>query len=211
MQKSKIPNSLQAKKLKSHKLQAIRGFTLVEMLVSISVFMIVMLVAAGSILSIINANSKAQSIKSVMNNLNFVIENMAKNIRVGTDYKCYPSGSLTCTGGENGIEFTSYKDSDGVGGNDVVIYRYKENDTINHTGSIQRCMEINGIICPTTIDNDSNFSALTAPEVKISKMLFYVVNPGVPRVLITIKGYAGTKESARTYFNLQTTVSQRAF
>ena len=60
------------------------GFTLVEMLVSISVFLVVMLVAASSLLSIIDGNNKAQSLKSAINNLNFALEDMEKNIRVGT-------------------------------------------------------------------------------------------------------------------------------
>ena len=48
--------------------------------------MVVMTVASGSLASIIDGNGKAQSLKSAVNNLNFAMENMEKNIGVGTDY-----------------------------------------------------------------------------------------------------------------------------
>ena len=41
------------------------GFTLLEMIVAIGVFSVVMLVAAGSLLSIVSANRKAQAQKAV--------------------------------------------------------------------------------------------------------------------------------------------------
>ena len=172
-----------------------RGFTLIEMLVSISVFMVVMLVAASSLLSIIDGNSKAQSLKSAINNLNFAIESMQKNIRVGTSYLGRTSCSLesdTCIG------FVSYKDSDNDSNKDYVLYRYNNQ-------SIEKCISLTGsATC-------SNFTRLTAPEVKITSMKFYIDNSSQPRVLITVSGEAGTKQRIKTNFNLQTTVSQRSF
>lgn len=194
-------NSYQLKAILSafRNLQPKKGFTLVEMLVSISVFMVVMLVAAGSLLSIIDANNKAQSLKSAINNLNFALESMQKNIRVGTNY----SGA-SCSPADTCIIFDSYKDLNGDGNmnNDTVIYKY--NDTEE---SIGRCENISGVTCNLS----SNFTRLTAPEVKITDMKFYVDNSFQPRVLITVSGKAGSKARTQTDFNLQTTVSQRAF
>ena len=69
-----------------------RGFTLVEMIVSVALFGIVMLVAVGALLSVVAANRQSQAIKTVINNLNFALESMSRNILTGSNYRC-PSGS----------------------------------------------------------------------------------------------------------------------
>lgn len=177
----------------SYKLKADRGFTLVEMLVSISVFLVVMLVAASSLLSIIDGNAKAQSLKSAINNLNFALESMQKNIRVGKDYPT-SSGSI--------FQFTSYEDSDNSGANDTVIYKLIGE-------SIKRCVVAGSNSC----SGNDKFTTITAPEVHIDYINFYPSVSGTenPRVLIVVGGYAGEKERIKTKFNLQTTVSQRPF
>ncbi len=204
-----IMNTINTKKIKSYlaknircepstmrKLKANRGFTLVEMLVSIGVFTVVMTVASGSLLSIIDANNKAQSLKSAVNNLNFAIESMAKNIRVGSKY-------TSCSSDNSCIGFTSNTDSDGDTNNDFITYKYDNK-------SIERCVNLTG--SPTC----NNFIRMTAGGVTINNLKFYIVTgdevsnkPG--RVLIIISGEAGTKEKIKTKFNLQTTVSQRSF
>lgn len=178
------------------------GFTLLEMLVSISVFLVVMLVASSSLLSIIDANQKAQSLKSAINNLNFALESMEKNIRVGTNYSA--SG---CSSANTCIIFDSYKDLDGMGDfdnlSDLVIYRHNGN-------SIERCETTPSIKCDDPINDP--FTRMTSAEVKITDMKFYISSLPTPqRVLITISGKAGAKEKTQTKFNLQTTVSQRTF
>lgn len=165
------------------------GFTLVETLVSISVFMVVMTVAAGSLLSIIDGNGKAQSIKSAVNNLNFAIESMAKEIRMGSGYGC----AGTCTSGVDNISFTSYRDSNNSGSNDSVVYK------------------LNGSLIERCVDGDT-CQQMTAEEVKIESLKFYIVGTEPARILVAISGTAGgTKVKLQTTFNLQTTVSQRSF
>lgn len=183
----------------SRNLSSTRGFTLVEMLVSISVFMVVMTVATTSLLSIIDGNNKAQSLKSAINNLNFALESMQKNIRVGTNY----SGGTNCPEEDTCIIFDSYKDlnDDSDMDNDTVIYRYNNTDK-----SIERC-ENPGFSC----NLKSKFTRLTAPEVEVKSLKFYISSSQPPRVLITLRGETGSKQKIKTNFNLQTTVSQRAF
>ncbi len=50
-----------------------RGFTLIEMIVAVAVFSIVMVVGAGALLSIVDANRRGQAQQTVINNLNFAI------------------------------------------------------------------------------------------------------------------------------------------
>ena len=49
------------------------GFSLIEIMVSLAIFSIVVLVATGALLSILNANKKTQALKAVVNNFNFAL------------------------------------------------------------------------------------------------------------------------------------------
>jgi type II secretory pathway pseudopilin PulG len=182
------------------------GFTLVEMLVSIAVFMVVMTVAVGSLVSIIDANRKAQAIKNVVNNINFALESISKDMRMGTDYSCYLNSSYVgdCSDLGIGVKYKSPK------GN-YVHYRFVKNPS-DGQGNVQRCVEGASVNCPT-----SGWESLTAPteNINITNMNFYVFGSSKtdslqPKVLITLEGVAGTKDTIKTVFNLQTTVTQRA-
>ncbi len=171
-----------------------KGFTLVEMLVSIAVFMVVMTVAVGSLVSVIDANRKAQSVKSVMNNLSFALESMGKTIRVGRDYTSSEdnkSFSFVYPGDFNQDDVLSAE------GGDRITYKFREN--LDGTGEITRQVE-------------GDFEVpITAPEVRIKKLGFYTDNIENLRVLIAIDGVAGTKEKTKTDFSIQTTVTRIGF
>lgn len=173
-----------------------KGFTLIEVITALSVFTVVMTISMGSILGIFDANRKSESLKSVMDNLNFAMETMAREIRFGTNYHCGGSGTLTspldCVTGGN---FLTFKSQD----NKQISY------LINNT-SIQK-----------SNDGGITYIDLTAPEVKITGLQFFVVgsdtyasgNRQQPRVLIQVKGYAESKIQSRSSFILQTLVTQR--
>jgi len=173
-----------------------KGFSLVEILVSIAIFSVVMVTAAGALLTTIDANHKAQAIQSVMNNLNFALESMSRAIRVGDTYHCGDSGSLA----------GNQVPSDCAGGSDFFSFRRSnDNKTVYYylSGSqIVRAIDAAGAL------------AISAPEIMIENLKFYVQGASLgsqaqPRVTIVIQGYAGATEKIKTPFNLQTTLSQR--
>src|SRR3989344_1570356 len=86
-----------------------KGFTLLEMIVSITIFTVVALVAVGALLKVVDANKKAQSLKSTINNLNFALDSMSREMRVGSNYFC----SETCNGSSGNwtVSFESSKPS----------------------------------------------------------------------------------------------------
>lgn len=185
-----------------------KGFTLVEMLVSIAVFMIVMTVAVGSLVSIINANKKAQAIKNIINNINFAIESISKDMRMGTDYSCLTDSGVETTCLAYGNVGVKYKNAEG----NYIRYRFVRSDDVGiGQGNIQR-----------SDDDGTTWQSLTAPtvNVNITNMKFYVLGIGTknltygakkqPRVIITLEGTSGANNGSQTYFNMQTTVSQRA-
>jgi len=177
------------------------GFTLVELMVSVTVFVVVMVISMGSILSIFDANKKSQTLRTVMDNLNFTMEAMTRTIRFGTNYHCdVTTGDITTPAPQDcslGASSMIVKASDGK----KVAYKL-------NGGRIAR--SINGL---------SDYY-ITSSDVTITDLKFRVIGSTPysvgsdlyqPQVIITISGFAGLKPTTKSSFSLETTVSQRMF
>jgi len=182
-----------------------RGFTLIEMIVAIAIFANVMLLATSALLSIVDANRKAQSLQTAVNNINFAIDGMARAMRVGRNYHCGSSGDLSAPSdcSSSPESFIAFRSKDGV----VVAYRLKITDTTTGTGELQRAV---GSF------NESDFVALTAPEVKIDRFQAFVTGSvsgdGLqPKVLLLLGGEVVSARRAGTRFDLETMISARGF
>ncbi len=185
-----------------------RGFTLVELMVSVSVFAIIMTISMGSILSVFDANRKSQSLRAVMDNMNFTLEAMTRTIRFGTHYHCNISVVSPPLTSGNDCGFNSTADSidvktvDKLGVAHQVIYKRA---VVSGKGRIAR-----------TVDGGTDYY-LTSSDVDITKLSFNVFgspafpDPSQPQVIIVISGFAGSKATSQSKFSLETTVSQRLF
>jgi type II secretory pathway pseudopilin PulG len=173
-----------------------RGFTLVEMLVAVSLFIIVVSISIGALLSILDANRKTRTSKTVVDNLNLSIEDMTRVVRFSTNYYCGVSNNLSefrdCSNGGNAISVSS--------SGDRVVYSWAgtENDPI-------RKSENGGV----------TYTNITAPEVKIEHLRFYVLGSDSsdvkqPYVVAVISGYVGSDATTKSTFSIQTLMSQRA-
>lgn len=167
-----------------------KGFTLIELMTAISIFIVVMTVSMGSILGVFDANRKSRSIKTVLNNLNLAVESMSKEMRFGRNYHC-GSGIVTlpqnCSNGDSLLSFLSSND-------EQVTYNLNGQTIEKKVGS-------------------GGYVPVTAPEVVIESLSFYAFGAGTgdslqPKIIIKIKGYAGSGKS-KSDFTLQTLVSQR--
>lgn len=174
------------------------------MLVAVAVFSIVMVIAVGSILTMIDANRKAQALGSVMNNLNFALESMVRNARIGTAYHCETDINPTAVASprdcfSNGILFAFEPfDGDPTSSSDQVVYRLRN-------ARLER-----------SVNGGSTFAAVTAEEVQIERLRFYVVGAArndslQPKLIVTLRGTAGTSARIQTEFALQAVASQRVF
>lgn len=182
-----------------YKRKGTKGFTLIELMVSLSVFIIVMTVSLGSILSILNANEKSQSKKTAMDNLNYALESMSRTIRFGTSFYCgttavtspSPAPTNDCTS-VPGSTSLSIRDANGV----LVVYSLSG-------GQIMKAV------------NNQTPTPVTSPEVTINRLAFYVFGSAAwpdqnqPRVTLSLSGTVGTRAATQSTFNLQTTVSER--
>ncbi len=171
------------------------GFTLVELMVSISIFSLVMTIAMGSILTTLGANVKAKSLRSVMDNVGFTLESMTRTFRFGRVYHC-GGGDITtprdCPWGENSM---TVLDSD----NRRVTYFL--NTTTNQ---IMRVID-SGTPSPMT----SNDMIITDLSFRVfGSAPFNAGDYYQPQVIILVGGYVQGGNN-QTRFYLQTTVSQR--
>jgi prepilin-type N-terminal cleavage/methylation domain-containing protein len=192
------------------------GFTLVEMMVAIAVFSIVMVTAMSALLNVVDANNKARSLKTAINNISFALEGISKDMRMGTDYSCGKDGSLAgdCPSGGDIIRYRSVRaDMDSSLDKHKYAY-YKFSKDNNGIGFLEECLGKSGIICGF----NGPFTPITSTEVDLTSVNFYVLgvnnsnltigNKTQPRMIMTVSGVAGTKEKIKTTFDLQTSVSQ---
>lgn len=183
--KMKIPSSTRVS----------RGFTLVEMIVSIGLFTIVLFIVSSAFLAILNADRKSRSTRIAMDSLNLSLEDMARRIKTGSAYYCEgtvaSTGTNDCSGGgETSIAFT---EQDGV---TRTAYRLEGT-------TIKRQVGTGGIELP-----------IVSSEITINKLLFIVNGSDVtdslqPYVTILIDGT--TKGKVFSNFKIQTTVTQRSY
>ena len=195
------------------------GFSLIEVLVSLSIFTIVVTISVGSLMTLVEVNARTRSIHAAMTNLSFTLDSMTREIRTGTDYFC-SSGSVPATGvttsdcgnndsvfgtalsiNEGGQSLTAGKGSSRIG------YRFNAD-----AGAIERRLgDPNDPITP-----GDPWVAVTDPNITISSLNFYVWgsdplsdrnNLDAPIVSIYISGYV-TSRGASEEFNIQTSVTQ---
>lgn len=175
------------------------------------IFSVVMLIAVGSLLSMIDANRKAQSLKSVVNNLSFALDNISRTMRDGNTYHC---GSAP---------FTAAADCSGAGATQIAVEKYGGNSS-SASDQVVYCRG-SGTLCSDTgtsllrsVDGGSTYLPITSSEVVIQTLRFYVTgalrseSPKLqPKIVMVVRGYAGVNSRIRTEIKLQTTITQRLF
>lgn len=192
-----------------------KGFTLLELMVSIAIFLVVITIGIQAMLNTGNNYRKTQDLRSSMDSLSFVMEDMSRNIRLGSIYHCkaftgameLPADCDSLSENSLSIAFENVdgKPYDATGTNleDQFVYRFSE---VAGKGKIEKSVDGGGEfsdITPIDIDIDlskSGFSVFGAEDPDDNVQ---------PSVLIRISGTITTKNNA-TDFSIQTTVSQRA-
>lgn len=178
------------------------GYSIIELMVAIAVFLVVSSVTVGSFVKMVDANYRVQSLRSTLDNLSIVIEDMSRSIREGVKYHCDYTNTtplLTeardCAAGETSF---AYEAIDG----DTYIYKLV---SVAGNGAIQR-----------SLDGGASWATTTSPHVNITNFTFFVeAEPAFPfddqpRVVIVISGESGKQIKRRSSFSIQTTVTQRS-
>lgn len=175
-----------------------KGFTLIEMLVSIALFSVVLTVTIGAILTIADSNKKARSLMSVTNNLNFAIDSMTRSIKSGQMNNNSVSGNgsdAECLETEqiNYSEIASGDTADFT--RETVRYCYNSTDK-----TITQQIGATGDVVPIVSD-----------DVTVDYLDFELIpmDGNQYRVLILVGGTVKVSEKISSEFSIQTTVAQR--
>lgn len=179
---------------------SIRGFTLIEMMVSVALFSIVMLVGMTALFTLVSQNKRAQALNSVITDLNFSLESMSRTIRTGYAYGCEFVPGRDCVSGDTRFQLTTII-------NNVehrVRYRFRES---GGRGFIERHIE------PTGGGTSFGWVEITSANVDIEDFSFFVFGTSgadafQPRVMISFSGQA-QNEQETSDFSIQTTITQR--
>jgi type II secretory pathway pseudopilin PulG len=77
------------------------GYTLIETMIAVSLFIIIVMVGMGALLNANLLHQKSQNMRSLLDNMSFVVEDMGRNLRTGYGYHCISSGSAESSIGSN--------------------------------------------------------------------------------------------------------------
>jgi len=198
------------------KIHSQRGFSLIEVLVSLAIFTIVMTMSVGMLIVLIDANARAQNLQTIMTNLSFALDSITREIRTGSNYYCGAASSLpvsgsatqNCDNGGDAISFTEGGDS------------LTEN-TPNNSRRIAIRLN-NGVLerrlgngdGDSSVNESEDWTALTSDGVTITDLRFFTsgatrADSLSPTVTIYVAGYAGEQDGSEGVFNIQTTVVQQ--
>ena len=205
------------------------GFTLVEMIVALMIFSAVSTVALGAVIKIIGANKKAQTLQTAVTNMNFALDAISRDFRVGSGFtfgtvpsNTHPLSFSTCGGGtvcfgsdvnnttDVGIQFVSPQTNAGC----ALSYAYKfTTQDPSYPGQLllekaqqQACGDDLG-------STRAPFSPIVSPDVTLTGFQLSkaptVTGGSYPLIFLKIAGYAGTSDKDKTYFDIQTALSPR--
>lgn len=181
-----------------------RGFTLIEVMIAVALFTIIMTIGIGAVLNSNNNHKKTQTQRQVIDNLSFIMEDMSRNLRLGSAYHCGDvtvgiEDPLDCQFGQT----LAFEPMTGVPGNatDQVVYGITSDGTIIKS-----------------TDAGATAKNLTPPEVLIDPLRsgFTVIGAAPyssgdrvqPRAIIRLSGKV-VYQNLESEFNLETAVTQR--
>lgn len=171
-----------------------KGFTLLEILVSVAIFSLVLVATMGAILTVLDANRKARTVVEAMNNLNFAMESITRSIKTGVN--------PVNVGGTSAIAVKANDLGSGDFTREHISYKLDG-------GQILRCVNT---ILDGVCDSGDSWVPLTSKEIVIEGLTFKISNTtdfNQPKVLVNVRGKVEANEHIYSRFHLQTTISQR--
>ena len=174
-----------------------KGFTLIEMLVSIALFSVVLTVTIGAILTIADSNKKARSLMSVTNNLNFAIDSMTRSIKSGQ----MNNNSVSGNGGNAECLETEQINYSGISAGDTADFTRE---------TVEYCYDPTDKTITQQIEG-GNIVPIISDDVTVDYLDFELIpmDGNQYRVLILIGGTVKVSEKISSEFSIQTTVAQR--
>jgi len=178
------------------------GFTLIEMLVVITVFSILMVAIIGIFVSALRIQRYYLASQRLLNETSYVMEYTSRFIRMAQkarDSSCIPSGS-------------NYQPQSHFSSDNLRFVNYRDQCHEFYRGDESGNPDANGAILYQKINNDGPL-ALTSDKIEIKKLNFRIYggdqgNQSQPMITIFIEAEA-LNSNPRPKIRLQATISQR--
>lgn len=182
------------------------GYTIIETMIAISVFLIVIVIGIGALLNAHLVNKKSQNMRSIMDSLSFSMEDMSRNIRAGYNFKCLEKGQTYTTAQLEEINDCmidgyglAFESSEGILGNtsDQWVYFVQDGKLFKSTNGLSSVIQMtpDEVFLSSTSNTFSVFGSDIADKQQ-------------PLAIIRLVGNITSKGNT-TSFSLQTVVSQR--
>lgn len=192
------------------------GFTLIEMLVAVAIFVIVAIVVTGALMVVIQSYRKAQTAKLVIDNLNFVMDQITLDLREGAEYRGFNSGAEGASDSDNFLDGACSSVCSGIS----FRSRSGTRNSYSFAGSGVGNRIWTGRDCDDSGTCVSSFG-MTDPQVEILNpnggvgfTLRFIPPLDTPdyvghrKIIISLNGEV-VKGAEKTLYHLQSTVSQR--
>lgn len=193
------------------------GFTIIETMIAVSLFIVITTVGMGALLNANLLYQKSRDMRSILDNLNYVMEDLSRNARTGYNYHCFlstetiptltsavPSTPQSCEN-ENGW---------------AVAFESAYGDTANYDDQWVYYIDNSGKLFRSTLGpyTASSFTQMTSDEITLDTTKSYVRVYGAeppgsgdsrqPLLVIRLVGTI-SYQNVTSPFSIQTTVSQR--
>jgi type II secretory pathway pseudopilin PulG len=189
------------------------GFTLIEIMVATSIFMIIMLVSLSALVISSNVAKQSKALRTSMDNVSFAMESMTRSLRMGTNYYCDNTVTINtsttkstptmqdCNNGASAVLFIPASHI-----NQDTAYLWVARSDGTHTLERAQYNPNTGVI---------DYLDMMSSNIDIAKLTFIVKGSSLtdniqPSIYILIKGTVKTSNGQLETFAIQTEVSQRS-
>jgi len=183
-----------------------KGFTLIELMVSVTIFSIALVLAMGAVLTIIDLNRKIQAMSSVTNNVNFAMESLVRIIK-SSEFIYDSTASDECPIGETKTQvrleyIDTYEIFPEIPGKIRKDVYYRHNCT---DGTLERALASSG-------GSPSNWNRITSnDDLNIRRIEFNVNNSNTQQKIELLMDGLATVASETSEFIIQTTATRRQY
>jgi type II secretory pathway pseudopilin PulG len=183
-----------------------KGYTIIETMIAVSLFIVIIMAGMGALLNANMLHNKSQDMRSIMDSMSFVMEDMSRNLRTGYNYRCILPGDTSLPN-----PFLAKSCANGIG------IAFEESGGIPGDNSDQWAYYVIGGKLYKSTDGAVTSVQLTPDEVVISSTYPFSIlgaepppaDNQQPFVIIKLEGSI-TFKNVVTPFSLQTSISQRS-
>lgn len=193
------------------------GYTIIETMIAISLFLIVVMVGMNSLLNANVVHRKLHDMRSILDNFNFVMEDMSKNIRTGYDYQCFRNSTDPTAGGvKDQLSQATLGAPRSCADGWAIAFESAGGNPADYSDQWVYYISTGKVFKSTSGADASDFTQLPPQEVMLESFSgFFVLGaepvPGnIQQPIVTLKLVGDiTYKNTVTPFAIQTSVSQR--